>query len=70
MPTAALGPEEITAVFGAAAPRRRTSFTRSHDFPGAGLTCVFISESILYTRPDARVDLPAPDAESHGLTRR
>ena len=53
----ALGPEGITAVFGAALRRAGATIVHalSHDFPGAGLTCVFIlseSHAVLHTWPE------------------
>jgi S-adenosylmethionine decarboxylase proenzyme len=54
---AMLGPEEITATFGAALRRAGATIVHghSHAFPGAGLTCVFIlseSHAVLHTWPE------------------
>ena len=54
---AQLGPEEVTAAFGAALRRAGATIVHgiSHSFPGAGLTCVFIlseSHAVLHTWPE------------------
>lgn len=54
---AGLGPEEVTATFGAALRRAGATIVQglSHTFPGAGLTCVFIlseSHAVLHTWPE------------------
>jgi S-adenosylmethionine decarboxylase proenzyme len=54
---AELGPEEITAAFGAALRRAGATIVHevSHAFPGAGLTCVFIlseSHAAMHTWPE------------------
>jgi S-adenosylmethionine decarboxylase len=54
---AKLGPEEVTAAFASALRRAGATIVHgvSHDFPGAGLTCVFIlseSHAVLHTWPE------------------
>ena len=54
---AALSREDITAAFRAALRRAGATIVEgvSHDFPGAGLTCVFIlseSHAVLHTWPE------------------
>ncbi len=52
-----LGPQEVTAAFGAALRRAGATIIHefSHTFPGTGLTCVFIlteSHAVLHTWPE------------------
>ena len=52
-----LGPDEVTATFGAALRRAGATIVHGlcHSFPGAGLTCVFIlaeSHAVLHTWPE------------------